>query len=265
MRQAAEFSQTELCFEVDAQGAPVPLRAPLRATVDVSFFVPCYNEERNVAAALDKLRIACEQAGCSYEVLVFDDCSRDRTAEVVQQYRSRNPGMRVRLFRNKRNMGVARNFFEGAFQAEGRYYRLVCGDDVEPVEKHLGLIGMMGKADIVVPYFPHIEGRPWHRHVISRLYTSLVNIASGYRLRYYNGCPLYRRDDVARFHVETSGFGYQAEFLTRLLHEGRSYVEVALPSIDREGSGSLNAKNFLSVAHSLLTIALRRLRVFLFK
>jgi hypothetical protein len=36
-------------------------------------------------------------------------------------------------------------------------------------------------------------------------------------------------------------------------------------SIDREGSGSLNPKNFLSVAHSLLKIALRRLRVYLFK
>lgn len=144
-----------------------------------------------------------------------------------------------------RNMGVARNFFEGAFQGEGEYYRLICGDDIEPLETHLKVRERKGDAAIVVPYSTRIEGRPAHRHVISRLYTALVNAASGYPLRYYDGCPLYRRADVVRFHVEATGFGYQAEFLTRLLHEGRSYVELALSSIDRQGSGALSLRNFI--------------------
>ena len=57
----------------------------------------------------------------------------------------------------------------------------------------------------------------------------------------------------------------QAEFLTRLLHEGKSYVEVPLVSLDREGSGSVTLRNVVSVGHTLLKIALRRLRVYLFK
>ena len=101
--------------------------------------------------------------------------------------------------------------------------------------------------------------------MISRLYTWLVNRASGYGLRYFNGCPIYRRFDVIRFHVETTGFGYQAEFLTRLIHEERSLIEVPLESIDREGSGSINLRNGLSVAHSLLKIALRRMRIYLYE
>ena len=79
------------------------------------------------------------------------------------------------------------------------------------------------------------------------------------------GPRIYRRADVVRFHVETTGFGYQAELLTRILHEGRSYVEVPLVAHDREGSGSVNLRNIVSVLHSLLKIALRRLRVYLFK
>lgn len=243
----------------------LPLPARTRSKLDVSFFVPCYNEEPNVTGALAKLKGAAEKLALSYEILVFDDCSRDRTCEVVQEYRRQNPGVPVRLFRNTRNLGVARNFFEGAFQGEGEYYRLICGDDIEPLETHLKVLERRGEAAIVVPYFTRIEGRPLHRHVISRLYTALANAASGFRLRYYNGCPLYRREDVVRFHVETTGLGYQAEFLTRLLHEGRSYVELALTSVDREGSSALNIRNFVSVAHSLMKIALRRLRVALFK
>ena len=68
-----------------------------------------------------------------------------------------------------------------------------------------------------------------------------------------------------RYHVESTGFGYQAEFLTRLLYEGMTYKQVPLVAYDREGSTSINIKNLLSVGHSLLTIALRRLRITLFE
>jgi len=232
---------------------------------DISFFVPCYNEEENVVGAIEKLVALAPRAGLSYEILVFDDASKDRTVEVVEAYRQRHPDIPLRLYANRVNRGVARNFVEAAFRARGKYFRLVCGDDVEPIETHLALAGKIGEADIIVPYFTEIGGRKFHRHVISRLYTSLVNSVSGYRLHYYNGCPIYRRADVLRYHIEATGFGYQAEFLTRLLREGKSYVEVPLVSIDREGSATLNMRNFISVAHSLLKIWLGRLRVYLFK
>ena len=253
------------CVEIPADGEPRGIQVPVKSSLDVSFFVPCYNEEKHVCGAIEKLRIVAEKLGITYEILVFDDCSRDRTSDAVIEYRRSHPGVPVRLFRNAKNMGVSRNFFEGAFQGNGAYYRLICGDDVEPLETHLAMLGKRGTADIVVPYFTRIEGRPFHRHVISRTFTTLVNLASGFRLQYYNGCPLYRRGDVVRFNVEATGFGYQAEFLTRLLHEGRSFVELPVVAMDREGSGSVNFRNFVSVGHSLLKIALRRLRVYLFK
>lgn len=238
---------------------------PSGEQLDISFFVPCYNEEPNIEGALRKLMAVSERLKLRYEVLVFDDCSRDNTVAVVTRFMTDNPQAPISLYTNARNQGVARNFVEGAFRAHGRHYRLVCGDDIEPVESHLKLLGRIGTADVIVPYFTEIGGRKLHRHVISRLYTWLVNRASGNRLRYYNGCPIYRTKDVLRFHVEATGFGYQAEFLTRLLHEKRSFVEVPLVSMDREGSTSLNFRNFVSVGHSLLKIALRRTRTYLFK
>ena len=248
--------------------APAPVAPgydPLADALDISFFVPCFNEEPNVVGAIEKLVQVCAKLRLSYEILVFDDCSHDRSVEVVKNFQASNPLVPVRLFVNTVNRGVARNFFDGAFQAHGRHYRLVCGDDIEPIESHEHLLRHIGQADIIVPYFTAIKGRPLRRHIVSRVFTWLVNQASGYRLRYYNGCPVYRRFDVLRFHVETTGFGYQAEFLTRLIHEGRSLIEVPLVSMDREGSGSINTKNGLSVAHSLLKIALRRVRNYFYE
>jgi glycosyltransferase involved in cell wall biosynthesis len=253
------------CIEIppSAGGLPVP-QIPADA-LDISFFVPCYNEEHTVTGAMDKLARVAARLNLRHEVLVFDDCSKDRTVEVVKRYQATHPDAPVTLYTNAANRGVARNFVEGAFRARGKYYRLVCGDDIEPEASHIKLLERIGEADIIVPYFTEIGGRKPHRHFISRLFTRLVNVCSGYRLRYYNGCPIYRRHDVLRFHVEATGFGYQAEFLTRLLHERRSFVEVPLVSIDREGGTSLSFRNFVSVGHTLLKIFLRRLRLYWFK
>jgi hypothetical protein len=68
-----------------------------------------------------------------------------------------------------------------------------------------------------------------------------------------------------RFHVECTGFGYQAEFLTRLIREGVTYKEIPLIAYDREGSAAISIRNVLSVTHSLITIALRRLQIVLFE
>jgi glycosyltransferase involved in cell wall biosynthesis len=233
--------------------------------VAVSYFVPCYNEEKNVTAVLDKLAEVSSSLGLSYEILVFDDCSKDRTVEVVRDYQKRHPQVPLRLLSNSVNRGVARNFIEGAFLGRGTHYRLVCGDDVEPIETLRRTLERLGQADIIIPYHTRVVGRPWQRRLISRFYTLLVNIASGRRLNYYNGLPLFRRSDVMRFHVEATGSGYQAEFLLRLLQEGRSYIEVPLVAEDRAGSGSLNLRNFVSVGYSIFKILLRRLRGALFR
>jgi dolichyl-phosphate beta-glucosyltransferase len=243
----------------------IPIEDDATGEVAVSYFVPCYNEERNVAGVLDKLVEVSSSLGLSYEILVFDDGSSDRTVEVVRQYQGRHPDVSLRLLTNSVNRGVARNFIEGAFLGKGAHYRLVCGDDVEPVDTLRKTLERLGQADIIIPYHTKVVGRPWHRTLISRFYTLLVNIASGRRLNYYNGLPLFRRRDVMRFHVEATGSGYQAEFLLRLLQEGRSYMEVPLVAEDRAGSGSLNLRNFVSVGYSIFKILLRRLRALLFR
>ena len=244
---------------------PVERRGRGPTATEVSIFIPCLNEEEHIVGAMETVVAACRAAGCSFEILVFDDGSTDGTAAAVQAYQAANPGVPVRLFRNIRNRGVAYNFVEGAYRGRGTFYRQVQGDNVEPQATLQALLKERGAADVIIPYFTEIRNRRFHRKVISRLYTALVNLVSGYRIRYYNGCPLYRREHILRFHVETTGFGYQAEFLTRLIYEGMTYREVPLVAFDRKGSASINLKNLLSVGHSLITIALRRLRVAMFE
>ena len=89
-----------------------------------------------------------------------------------------------------------------------------------------------------------------------------MNLISGYNLKYYNGLAIHLRYNVMRWHPSSYGFGFQADILTRLLDEGASYIQIASAGIDRKGSGStaLTMRNFLSVTHTLLELAIRRLR-----
>lgn len=226
---------------------------------DIAIFIPCLNEESYVVGAIQKVVDAARRAAITLEIIVIDDGSTDRTSDVVREYARAHPEIPLQLVRNPRRLGVSKNFVEAAFRVSGRYYRLVPGDDIEPLDTHVAIFEALGTADILLPVYTTIEGRPPARTVISKLYTAIVNGLSGNRIGYYNGGPVVLRDDVHRYHVDATGAGFQAEFVTRLISVGRQYRELFVVASDREGSTALSFRNFLSVTHSFLKIALRRL------
>ena len=58
----------------------------------VSVVLPVYNGETFLEAALDSL---LSQEGCEPEVLVVNDGSQDRTAEILEDYAGRHPNLRL--------------------------------------------------------------------------------------------------------------------------------------------------------------------------
>jgi glycosyltransferase involved in cell wall biosynthesis len=232
--------------------------------LDLTIVVPCYNEEQNVGVTLDTILAAMgELPSIPFEVLVIDDGSKDNTVAVVQQYQRNHLHLPIILSINPRNRGLTRTYVDGAFLGHGKYYRLVCGDNVEPEETLVKVFSKMGQADIVIPYHEHVPGKSLLRRAVSRLYTSLVNSLSGYDIRYYNGLALHLRYNVMRWGPYSFGFGFQAELITRLLDEGATYIEVPVMATHQEKEqeqSALNWKNFLSVTHTLLDILIRRVR-----
>ncbi len=233
----------------------------------ISFFVPCLNEEPNIAGTLEGIIDAANQVGVSYEILVIDDCSTDNTSGVVQQFREAHPDVRICLKRNDRNMGVGRGYVDGAFLTEGEYYMMVCGDNNRARDSIVKIISQCGQADMVIPYFGEGDHRTRFRRMVSSIYTTLVNLLSGHSIRYYNGLILHKRYNVMRWHPDRHGFGLHAELVTRLLDEGASYIEVPIVNEERQAgrSSAFKLDNLLSMAHSLLEIFLRRLRRCLLK
>jgi dolichol-phosphate mannosyltransferase len=82
---------------------PAARPEPVAASLDLSIVVPVYNEEENLPLLWPELREVLEPTGLRYEVIFVDDGSRDRSAEIVREFRERDG--RVRLVRLKANAG----------------------------------------------------------------------------------------------------------------------------------------------------------------
>lgn len=244
----------------------VEARLNRRATdnaLDLTIVIPCLNEEERIRDTLDNVAAAMCELPHSYEILVVDDGSTDRTAQMVEEYSRQHPDLPIHLHKNLRNRGLTRSYVDGAFLGRGKYYRLICGDNTEPKDTLVVIFNELGKADMIIPYHTAVERKPLLRRMLSRAYTKLVSALSGYRIHYYNGSALHLRYNVMRWGPYSFGFGFQAELITRLLDEGATFVEIPVNATHVEKSAhnsAINIRNFLSVGHTLLEIFIRRLR-----
>ena len=71
---------------------------------DITFFVPCYNEECNIIPTFENILGAVKEADVSYEILVVDDSSQDNTVRVLENYIQTNPEVPVVFVKNQKNM-----------------------------------------------------------------------------------------------------------------------------------------------------------------
>jgi len=228
--------------------------------VDITLLVACFNEQENIIGTFTEIEAAMAQLQMSWEMIVIDDASSDRTVELIKEYMHRHPELPLLLLVRSENRGLAQNFIDGAFLGTGRYYRLIMGDNVESGEQIAAILQHVGEADILIPYHAQIFGRTVFRRGLSRAFTTIVNLLSGYRINYYNGCSVHRRFDVMRWHVNCYGFDFQANLITRLLDQGRTFLEIPVTGSERAHgqSKALTRKNFLSSARFFVDLAFRR-------
>lgn len=85
-----------------------------------------YNHEQFIGQALSS--VLAQQVDFDYQIVVSDDCSTDRTREIVKEFHEQHPGKIVLLLR-ERNLGVMRNFQETLATCHGQYVAILEGDD----------------------------------------------------------------------------------------------------------------------------------------
>jgi len=202
----------------------------------ISVIIPALNEEANIAAAAEEVTRTFQGKVSDYELLLFNDGSSDRTGEIMDQLAAKDPHIRVTHNAHSKNLGGV--YKQGLAMARCEYLMMVPGDNENPGSAILPIMEEIGKAEIVIPYTTNAHVRPWRRRIISRVYTTLINILFGNRLKYYNGTTVCRVADVRALTITTNSFAYQSEVLLKHLKAGKTYVEVGIEISPREGRDS---------------------------
>ena len=97
--------------------------------VMISIVVPVFNVAPYIEECLDSIAAqSCEE---TYEVILVDDCSPDKSGAICRKWLERNPG-NFRLIENDRNMGVSTARNRGLEVATGKYFMFVDPDDLLP-------------------------------------------------------------------------------------------------------------------------------------
>ena len=94
----------------------------------VSIIVACFNQEKFVGEALEGI---LAQAYSPLEIVIFDDCSSDRTADIIESKLASRPDRSdIRFVRNVKNMTGPVVCVTGLNMTHGEFVLITCGDDV---------------------------------------------------------------------------------------------------------------------------------------
>jgi len=118
--------------------------------LDLTFIVIAYNEEGAVRETIEEIISLFRKVNISAPILIMDDGSTDRTAEVadelVRQYEV------VEVFHHPHNVGQFKNISKGLELSKTTYYTSVPGDNQFIMSSFESFLPFIGKYDIILDF-----------------------------------------------------------------------------------------------------------------
>lgn len=159
----------------------------------ITIVTPCYNEEANIEEIYRQARkVMAQVPDVSYQHLFIDNCSLDRTPQMLREMAASDPSVKV-IF-NARNFGHIRSPYYGLMQAPGDAVILLVADLQDPPELMAEFIARWREgAKLVVGVKPSAD-ESGAMFAIRRLYyRAVTRIADVKLIQNFTGFGLYDR------------------------------------------------------------------------
>lgn len=115
----------------------------------VSVRTVTYNHEKYIAQCLEG--ILMQRTNFPFELVIGEDCSTDRTREIVLAYENKYPD-KIRAIVSERNVGVAQNALRVMRACQGKYHAFCEGDDywIDPLKLQKQVYFMEAHQDVTM-------------------------------------------------------------------------------------------------------------------
>lgn len=199
---------------------------------EISIVIPSYNEELRLPATLERIADYLPSLGGEVEILVVDDGSKDRTAEVAESFRKRYPY--VRVISNGVNRGKGFSVRRGMLEARGRTVLFTDADLSAPIEEAPKLLEALKTYDVAIgsraldrslitvheSRFREFAGIVFNTIVRLILRLPFVDTQCGFKAFRRERCQiLFEQQRIERF-------GFDPELLYLARHHGLRTVEI---------------------------------------
>jgi SAM-dependent methyltransferase len=219
-----------------------------------SFVIPCHNEEMNVRPLTEA--ILCYYGPYVHEIIIVNDNSRDRTAEVTREIAMNEP--RVKLVDRKPPNGVGRALRDGYATATGQYILTMDCDFVQILPEFRDLFDAVarGHDGAIGSRFSHeslLINYPFLKIVCNRGFHLIANILLPIRMRdISNNLKIYRSEIFKALQIDQSGFAANAETGLKPLLDGYDICEVPISWINRTIEMGVSSFRIRKVAHGYM-------------
>ncbi len=208
----------------------------------LSVIIPALNEEDGIADIIERVlavRPALAEAGVDdLELIVVDDGSRDRTAEIVAGYED------VRLIQHEVNKGYGAAIKTGFRHARGELLSFLDADGTYPPEFYPALCkpALAGAEVVIGSRMLGTESQmPLVRRIGNLIFATLVSLVSNVRITdSASGQRVLRREVLPALYPLPDGLNFTPVMSTRALHENLKMVEVPITYSERAGRSKLS-------------------------
>ena len=189
----------------------------------LSIVIPAYNEGPTIHHILDKIQTVQLLGGYDKEIIVVNDCSKDNTWEILNDYKNNNPAVNIQLFQHEVNQGKGAALHTGIKKASGDVVVIQDADlEYDPNEFNILLKPIHDDVADVVFGSRFMGGKPhrilffWHS-IGNKFLTFLSNMLTNLNLTDMETCyKMFRREIVQSLHLKEKRFGFEPEVTAKV-------------------------------------------------
>ncbi|HVV17205.1 MAG TPA: glycosyltransferase family 2 protein [Polyangia bacterium] len=226
-----------------------------QAVPHVSIVIPVYNEEGLLRGSVLELEDKMRRFGWTYELLLCENGSRDRTVELGRELEAEHPQVRMMSI-GKPNYGLAMK--QGILQSRGNF--VICDEiDLLDTEFYARAMALLERSDtdLVVGSKAMVgsnDQRPLFRRAATRVYNGLLRAVCQFPGTDTHGLKAFRREallETARRCVLDRDV-FASEFVIRAHREGKRVLEIPF-TVREKRPPSINL--FKRVPHVVRSVA----------
>src|SRR5438876_6275580 len=205
----------------------------------ISVVLPCLNEEGAIGAVVDEARQAISALGDSGEVIVVDNGSTDRSAEIAAAHGA--------VVVHEPERGYGRAYLTGLARARGEYVVMGDADGTYPLRELGKFVDLLedGSDLVLGSRFNgkiHAGAMPWsHRWVGNPILTGLLNRMFGVQVSdAHCGMRAVRRSALEELDLHSTGMEFASEMVFKAFRRRLTVDEIPIDYFPRTGESKLN-------------------------